>query len=210
MRLIGTFETEKEAYAFYSFLLKEGMQNIYEPFSDEKSGQKQYRIWIYDEDNLEEAIEWMKRYKENPNDPQFVNVEIPTIATPPPPNYSEISEKEELKWQSVPSIRIKKRRFPFNLTNLIIILCGFLYLWNYFEEDKILKTQGPLAVQIGLTPMMQSMLFDLPASYQYIEEMLKHFPMNTYKEEKDLPPDALALLKKADDAPSWKGIYRLF
>lgn len=207
MRLIGSFETEKEAYAFYSFLLKEGMQNIYEPFSDEKTGQKQYRIWIYDEDNLDEAIEWLKRYKENPNDPQFVNIEIPIVATPPPPNYAEISEKEELKWRSVPSIRIKEKRFPFNLTNLIIIICGFLYLWNYFEADKILKDQGPLAAQIALTPTMQSMLFDLPASYQYIEELLKQFPMNTYKEEKDLPPDAVALLKKVDEAPSWRGVY---
>ena len=34
MRLIGTFDTEKQAYTFYSFLLKEGVQNIYESYTD--------------------------------------------------------------------------------------------------------------------------------------------------------------------------------
>ena len=46
MRLIGTFDTEKEAYTFYSFLLKEGIQNIYEPFTMMNQHKKRYRIWI--------------------------------------------------------------------------------------------------------------------------------------------------------------------
>ncbi len=210
MRLIGTLNTEQEAYAFYSFLLKEGIQNIYEPFSDEKSGEKQYRIWVYDEDDLEEAIEWMNRYKANPNDSQFQSPELPVIAAPPPPEYSEISEKEELKWQPVRSIPIKKRRTPFSLTNLIIILCGFLFLWNDFEEAAIAKDKGALAAQIALTPLMKNLLFDLPRSYQYIEDLLDTVPLNNVKEEKDLPPEAKALIEKSENTTSWKGIYNYF
>jgi GlpG protein len=210
MRLIGTFETEKEAYVFYSFLLKEGIQNIYEPYADEKSGTKHYRIWVYDEDDLDLTTEWMNRFKQNPNDSQFQNVEIPLAATPPPPDYAQISESEELKWQPVQSIRIKERRYLFLLTYLIIVICGFLYLWNDFQEAEIVKDKGPIAVQLTLTPMMKSMLFDYSDSYKYIEEAIDTFPFNTYKEEKDVPPAAKALLKKADEVPSWKGVYDFF
>lgn len=210
MRLIGSLNTEQEAYAFYSFLLKEGIQNIYESFFDEKSGQKHYRIWIYDEDDLEEAITWLRRYKENPNDLSFQGSVPPLVSTPPPPDYSEISEKEDLKWQPVGSLFIKKRRFSLTLTHWIIILCSFLFLWNDLEEAQIVKDKGPLAAQITLTPLMKNLLFDVPASYRYIEELLDTFPLHSYRDEKDLPKDAQALLEKAESDPSWKGVYSYF
>ncbi|MBI2812597.1 MAG: rhomboid family intramembrane serine protease, partial [Candidatus Melainabacteria bacterium] len=210
MRLIGTFDTEKEAYGFYSFLIKEGIQNIYEPYVDDKTLAKHYRIWVYDEDHLDEAIEWMKQFRENPNDSKFQNIELPLSAIPPTPDYAEISEKEDLKWKPVASIKIKKRPSPFTLTNLIIILCGILFLWNDFEEAQIFKDKGPVAVQISLTPMMKTLLFDYPSSYNYIEQVLDQFPMSTYKEEKNLPPEAVALIEKAEGTSSWNGIYSYF
>ncbi len=210
MRLIGAFETEKEAYVFYSFLLKEGIQNIYEPFFEEKTGAKQYRIWMYDEDDLDMAVEWIKRFKENPNEPQFQNLELPLAATPPPPDYAQISETEELKWKPVQSIRIKERRFTFLLTNLLIIICSFLFLWNDYQEAQILKAKGAVAVQIALTPIMQSLLFDCPDSYKCVEEAIDDFPFETYKEEKDVPKEAKALLNRADEAPSYRGVYDYF
>ena len=93
MRLIGSLKTEQEAYAFYSFLLKEGIQSIYEPFTEETSKQKQYRIWIYEEDDLEMASESLEQYRQSPNDPKFQSLDAPTTPAPSPPNYSEISEK---------------------------------------------------------------------------------------------------------------------
>ncbi|MBS0652564.1 MAG: hypothetical protein JSR39_03460, partial [Verrucomicrobia bacterium] len=71
MRLIGTFDTEKEAYTLYSFLLKEGVQNVYEPFQDEQQHKKRYRIWVFDEDDLARAIEWLEKFQENPHAPEF-------------------------------------------------------------------------------------------------------------------------------------------
>jgi GlpG protein len=209
MRLIGTFETEQEAYGFYSFLMKEGIQNIYEPFVDDSS-HKKYRIWIYDEDDFDSAAEWLKRYREHPNDPQFQNLEPIIAATPPPPNYAEISEKEELKWQPVRSIPPSKRKLTFTLTHFIILVCSALFLWNDFEEAEVIKEYGPLGVQIALTPLMQRLLFDVPASYQYIEQLLNQFPISSYKEEKDLPQEAQNLVQKAEEAPSWKGVYSYF
>src|SRR5580698_4593246 len=139
MRLIGTFETEKEAYSFYSFLLKEGIQNIYELAEGEKTGAKQYRIWVYDEDDLEVGLEWLKRYRQNPADPQFQGIDLPLSTAPPTPDYKEISRSENLKWQSIPPSKIRMRRFSLTVTHLIIIACAILFFWNNFQEAQIFK-----------------------------------------------------------------------
>ncbi len=207
MRLIGEFETEKEAYTFYSFLLKEGIQNIYEPHPD-KAGVKHYCIWIYDEDDFEIAIDWLKKFKETPGDPKF-QVEMPIAATPPPLNYAQVSEEEELKWKPVPSIQVKERRFSFTLTHLIIAICGLLYLWNSFEEKNLEEEYGPVGETIAQTSLMKRLLFDYPYSYAYVEEIVEKFPLNTYKEEKELPPQAKSLLVKAQ-VLSWRGVYDFF
>lgn len=210
MRLIGTFQTEKEAYSFYSFLLKEGIQNIYELAPEEKMGEKQYRIWVYDEEDLQAAEEWLKAYRENPRDPRFLGLDAPTVATPPSPNYSEVSASEDEKWQTVPPRRASARFIPFTFTNLIIILCAFLFLWDDFQEAQIVKDKGVLAAEIGMTPLEKDFLFDDPSSYRYIQEMIDTVPLNSYKEMKDLPPEATSFLKQAEAAPSWRGIYEFF
>ena len=110
MRLIGHLETEKQAYAFYSFLLKEKIQNTYE---EEKTDAKQYRIWVYDEDDLNAATQWLELYKKDPNDPRFAGSDLPASSSPPPPppKYAEISQSEDLKWKSIPPPLVKPRRF---------------------------------------------------------------------------------------------------
>lgn len=210
MRLIGTFTTEKEAYNFYSFLLKENIQNIYELGSDQETGLKQYRIWIYDENDLGIAQDWLAKYREHPEDPRFQLPSPPVSGTPPSPAYAEISEKEDQKWQSVPSSRFKNRRFSFVLTRFIIIICGLLFLWDSRQETALLETKGPVAVAIAMTPLQQDLLFDDPASYHYISQLIETVPIQEIKEIKDLPPVAVELLKKSEETPSWRGFYHFF
>ena len=72
MRLIGTFETEKEAYAFYFFLLKQGIQNIYEAHTDPEKERKEYFLWIYDEEDFQTASDWLNHYKQTLKIPNFI------------------------------------------------------------------------------------------------------------------------------------------
>jgi GlpG protein len=207
MRLIGTFETEKEAYAFYSFLLKEGIQNIYEPYSEGKVDAKHFRIWVYDENDLTIAMQWLSRYQANPDDPQFRGLDLPKEVAPPSPGYAEISKSEDLKWQSIPSAKVQVRRVSITWTHVIIVLCSFLFFWNQVQEAQIFKDKGALAVEMAMTPLQQDLFFDLPSSYHYIAELIRTVPLNDYKEMKELPPEALALVKEAGETPSWKGVY---
>ncbi len=207
MRLIGSFDTEKEAYDFYSFLLKEGIQNIYDAHIDPQSGKKQYHLWVYDEDDLDAAIEWLKRYKVNPNDPQFESAALPLSATPPPPDYAEISAREEAKWQSVPNIRVKPPRLAITFTHFLIAICIFLFLWNDLQEAQMFRDDGPLSVQMVPTPLDRALLFDDPASTKYLVQMLQEFVLKDVKDEKDLPAGAKTLIEQADHVPVWKGLY---
>lgn len=206
MRLIGTLETETQAYCFYSFLVKEGIESIYEPASQEKTAGKEYRIWVCDEDDLAAATALFEQYKQNPADPRFQ-----ATGTPPPPNYAQISESEDLKWKSVPPRRIKVRQFSFTLTVWIILFCSFLFFWNSFQEAEISKEKGKLvAEELEMTSLEQNLFFDLPSSYRYIQEMVDTVPLSSYKKIKDLPPAATDFLKKAEDTPSWRGLYPFY
>ncbi len=210
MRLIGSFDTEKQAYGFYSFLLKEGIQNIYEVSQEQKTDAKQYRIWVYDEDDLERACQWMQAYREHPEDPKFLQPDTSATAAPPSPDYREISESEDLKWQSVPSKILKVHRFSATFTHAIIILCAFVFFWNSAQEAHIDKDKGELAVEIGLTPLEQQLFFDDPSAYRYIQEMIDTVDLKGVKDLKNLPPAGVDLLKKAEDTPSYRGLYALF
>ncbi len=201
MRLIGSFDTEKQAYAFYSFLLKEGIQNIYEPFSDEKTGAKAYRIWIYDENDLDLAEEWLTKFKEHPEDPKFQNIDISLASTPPPPDFKEEAYPKETE------VIVRRPRLPLLLTPLIIIVCGLLFLWVDFEEGSMKQEYGPFAAQIAMTPLEQKLLFDLPSGYRYVQELLDTVPLKDVSKLKDVPPEGQRLIQQANDAPSWGGLY---
>lgn len=210
MRLIGNFDTEREAYAFYSFLLKEGVQNIYELYEDVETAKKQYRIWVHDEDAFPRALELFNRYKENPQDPYFSQIGPMMASTPPPPDFSEIAAEENSKWRSSPQVAVKQKRPRFTLTYVILMICVVLFLWNDFQEDKLRAERGSLAPYIFSTSLQQALLFDYPQSFQQFQELLAQYPTKDVKDIRELPPQAQELLAKSDKSPSWQGIYPFF
>ncbi|MGE0669936.1 MAG: rhomboid family intramembrane serine protease [Parachlamydiales bacterium] len=210
MRLIGTFDTEKEAYTLYSFLLKEGVQNVYEPYHDEQQHKKRYRIWVFDEDDLSRAIEWLEKYKENPDAPEFQHVQIPLVALTPPAE-SAPKQNEDLQMQLPPlPPKSRRKRFQMALTQFIIGICVFLFLWNDLQEAEVIQEKGALALQIAFTPLQRALIYDYPSAFKYIDELISLYPIKTFKDVKELPPDAQALFAQAEQAPSWKGLYEFF
>ncbi len=210
MRLIVTFDTEKQAYVFYSFLLKEGVQNAYEAALDPKTQTMRYHLWVQDEDDLDRALEWLARYRKDPNDPLFQNIPLTLVAPLPVGEESADLKKQRPGWKVPIPKAFKRQRLSFKLTHFIIVLCVFLFVWNSVEESRILEEGGPLAAQLDFTPVQEALLFDYPQSFKNFEDVVTTIPLKSYKELKELPPDAQALIKKAEDAPMWKGVYSLF
>ncbi len=208
MRLVGEIKEERQAYAFYSFLSKKGIDSSYEAHTDAKTGEQSYLIWIYDEDKVDEALILMEQYKANPDDTKFVEIKAPP---PPPPPASPLFE--ELR-EEAPHFKVKvrvrpKRPLSHPLNNLLILMCVVLYFWNNFQESRIVKEKGPLAVHIVMTPVQQNLLFDYPQSMEYLEQLVKEYPLEGIKNLKDLPPGAQNLIAKSEEPPSWKGLFGL-
>lgn len=207
MRLIGTFSTEKEAYALYCALLKQGIENLYESAVDATTNNRVYHVWVYDEERLEESSALLEEYRKNPEAEKFQSP-IPKVAIPPTsPAYEEVTQREDLKWQSVPPAPMRRRRFAWGLMHFVILLCTILFFWNDAEEAHLEDAKGPLAPQIAMTPLQQTFLFDDPSSYSYIQKLIDTVPIKEVRDLKELPPEAVALLDRSETAPSWRGLY---
>lgn len=209
MRLVGTLEDEKQVYAFYSTLSRMGIDSSYEGIRDAQTGApKGYNIWVYDEDQIEEAFALFEKFKENPKAPEFQKAKEP----PPPPPTSPL--REDLRQETPPQFKVKvrvraKRPLSHPLNNFLILICVLLYFWNNFQESKIIKEKGAIAVQIIMTPLQEALLFDYPASMQYLIQLVQTYPLKEVKNLKDLPRGAQALIAKSETTPSWKGLFGL-
>jgi GlpG protein len=210
MRLIGQIVQERQAYLFYSFLKKKGIENSYEPFLDPELKKQVFQIWILDEDRVEESETWLKSFNQNPKDPEFA-VRLTPEPPPPIPSLSEsIVKDEEIE---TPRFQVKvhirpKRPLTHPLNNLLIIICVILFFWNGMQEGKIKATKGVIATQILMTPLQQALLYDYPKSMAYLEQLVDEYPLNEVKELKDLPKGAQELIQKSEEAPAWKGFFK--
>jgi len=207
MRLIGTFETEKQAFAFYSFLLKEGVQNIYESYADSQSGKRKYRLWIYDEDDFQVANDWLEHYKLHPEDPQFQEIGASLASAPPPPQYSETTKEEEAKWQSTPPLQVKVRSLHVTLTHFVLFLCAAVFLWNSMQKEQMEKNKGILAAYMAHTSIEKELLFDYPAYFHNIDAVVEKYADKDLQDSKQIPAPMKDALEKAEETPSWRGLY---
>jgi GlpG protein len=207
MRLVGNFQNEKEAFAFSCFLLKEGIENLYEP-SATSEGENIYRLWVYDEDEYQTACDWYDYYLQHPEDVKFREAKTPPPAPPP------ISVSDEFKIDGQGKtlkivIRKKHPPFSFALTYLFLMVCVALFLWNDVQEAHIVKTQGELALEVGLTPLQRGLLFDYPSAMKALDELVLSCSIKSFDELKKMPLAVQEAFKRTEAIPSWKGLSEL-
>ena len=68
MREIGEFDQEKLALRFWNYLNQEGIESSLE----EGDQNNQWSIWVIDEDKLQVALDALKEFSENPDDPKYL------------------------------------------------------------------------------------------------------------------------------------------
>ena len=189
MRLIGLFDTEQKAVSFHSFLLQKGIQSSYEPDSVSKENPS-YRIWVFKEEDVKSASDLFLQFEQNPNDSLFKQQKEPEQEKPI--DISVIQGKKNQKWQGI--------------TPFLILVCSFLFLWNSFQESQIFKDKGALALQVSLTPLMKSLLFDYPKAFEQLDQFVQSYPLKTFKDVNELPLEAREEFKRIEAIPSWKGV----
>ncbi len=200
MRLVARIAEEKQAFAFYSFLLKEGIKNIYESHADPETKEKLYYIWIEDEDQYEVALRWYEDFAEHPDDPKF---KAPIIIKQPEPEPSPTPErKEQLRNSPI-------KRFKAPLTKWIIILCAVLYFLNGMQQASQAKRQQDPELTM-LTPLMTTLMFDYPLTFQKLSAFIKTLPKEALKSQDAMTPSQQSEFLAIEQLPYWKGIYTFF
>jgi GlpG protein len=208
MRLIGTFETEKQAYAFYSFLLKEGVKNIYESYTDAKTNKKGYHLWIFDEDDFPIANDYLSQFTANPEDPRFLESGTEAVAAPAAVQIAK--EEDAATWKTVPPVRVKVRAFHLTLTHLLIFLCVALFFWNNVEKEHLESDKGAVGAYLAHTPIERELLFDYPRYFQEVDQIVESYDTKDMQDLKAIPPPMQKALNEAGDILAWKGLYAFF
>ncbi|MFS8564080.1 MAG: rhomboid family intramembrane serine protease [Rhabdochlamydiaceae bacterium] len=199
MRLISHFKDGKLAYALHHFLLQEGIESSCDMELDPDK-ETIYRIWIIDEEALPAALEWLKIYEQNPNDPRF-HIVKPVTSTHSP----ESTSKRHIKIDASK----KQPKKGMTLTLFVIFLCSLLFFINTLQQYSLEKSKGPIALQIGMTSLQKEMLFDYPKYFADLEKFYEEAPIRSIEEIKDLSPEAQAEYHKIVAEPTWKGVADL-
>lgn len=188
MRLIGEFKDEKAALALQAFLKQEGVETLCDLGPS-------YRLWVIEEDDFDKAAAIYSQWQKDPTDHRF---QFTPKALPPTP---------EPHWK----VRIEKTQqvSSFSITNLLILLCAFLYLMSSFQAMRMEESYGPAAIELGLTPVQQKLLFDYPQYLKNYAEFLQDYPIKKIEDIKELSPEGQACFKKLETAPAWKGFSDL-
>jgi hypothetical protein len=71
MRLIGSLPSESEAQVFSDYLYASGIKNKIEAVRNAADQTEAWDIWVYSEDQLNEAESLLNEYRNSPDAPQF-------------------------------------------------------------------------------------------------------------------------------------------
>lgn len=208
MRIIGILEDEKKGLTFSSFLHQKEIahQLEMEPNYDWGSadyGSSQCKIWIHDEDQVEQAIQWLTHFKENPSDPifHFVQPISSSSFSPSPISNPEIEPSSTRKthgWETATMGWI---------TRSFLILCSILFATTQLIKPSVPIPANTSVVSLVSSPIDQTLLYDYPLFYELINRFIDMYGYEGLKDPTNLTLEAQILLQKIHHTPFWKGFY---
>ncbi len=193
MRTIGMFIYQNEALRFAAYLKRQGILNTCDGTLDVKTGLTSYQIWVHDEDRLKEARNLFEKFQKNPTDPEF---DSPLIEEP------SVEEEEKLEEEPPPPVR----KFVAHFTNLMLVLCTFVFFLQMKQELPMLEEGIPQAV-FSVTPIQAKFLYDLPPFFEQLVEVIQKHKIAPNQKVEQLPPEIQADLAQIPQVPFWRGLY---
>ncbi len=193
MRLISHFPSEKEVFAFHTFLLKKGIKSVYELSSEIQDKHKPFRLWVVNEEDIEAAKIYFEEFQNSPYPTELEEM----------PEKNPQPEKPSLYAPT----RLKKPFRPI-LTFLILAACSLIFLFNQVEESVTFEKQGALLLDVGLTPIQRALLYDYPASAELLREFVEEYSLKNLDDVRKLPEAAQKDFSRIMAIPRWEGILK--
>jgi GlpG protein len=201
MRLIGTLDDLNSAQEFSYYLVKEGVQNVFEPAL--QAGTSVYLIWVVDEDQVDFATQELTAFKADPQNPKYYG-HYRTA------RQVEEAHQEKAREQRAATEEVLRRahgvRRPGIVTIILIFACIFIFFWSKIETIPLGDHEAILVIR----PPTSALLYDFPSPFDLFDQLATRYPVQELQHPERLPPEGRALLNKALSTPWWQGFYAEF
>lgn len=220
MRLIGTIENEVQGKQFSAFLEKEGIRNQCDLVLNKDWGSAHYgtplcKIWVIDEDQIQEAQTLLDEFKSDPDNPRFIPVTIDVgtpiieIFQPHPPQRpkEQVQESEKIIDITPPSMR-PRAPVKSTLTLYSFLLCVLLFVWGSFSEPRLETIPSFLpATPLVAPPIYKVLYFDYPHAYDLVDKLVDLYGVAKLETPSLLPAKGQYLLGEFLETSYWRGFY---
>lgn len=159
MRLVGSLKDESRVYQFYAFLQEKGIDILYESVNE--NNKTVFQIWVFEEDQFDEAAAYFVEFVENPDHEKFKVSAAKQSLDEETETMLEAEQIQQIK-ERIMQERALKRRHSL-VTRLIILVCIILFFFTFYGRYQILKdVEDPAQVEQLLTPLDKKLMFDFP------------------------------------------------
>ncbi len=205
MRLINEFSEQKRAYTFCQLLEQKGIEALYELGKENR-----HSVWIIQEDDFEKARILLEEFYQLPEDQQMKSERPHAILkAPPTPMAKPLGKKGAYAHVRLnrmdPRMRGKNPKHP--MTHFLLLICSLFFFWNLMQEGLLVKSEGKIALQTGITPLQQKLMIDYPQCLSKLEQLFKEHPLHSVDDISQLPPALQRKFAEADRCPYWRGWY---
>lgn len=224
MRLIYTVNDPTKARKLASYLISQGIDNRLEMAPNTDWGSTDYgtptcNIWIYDEDQLEQAMDWAQRFNADPDDPSFEKSGIKTEVKPQVLPAGTPGHPQDIKLTNLISKERKRIQrinqnqelsFSGNLTIALLILCSIIFIVCQLTAPHVtfMPTQLP-AMPLTAAETKKDLLYDYPRAYELLDKIIKLYGVEKLQSPQDLPPEGQFILNEFHKTPYWQGFYNI-
>lgn len=209
MRLIGTLEDENLVKKFSLFLHQKGIvhqieREINQDWGNVSYGLPFFHIWIEEEENALLAAQWLRGFKENPQDP-FFEINKSTLPSPQqqgasPSTTDAPSEPVLTHWDQQPM---------GPLTRALLLSCCLLFLFSLTWTTPQHTPARYAQLTFFTSPIERALLYDYPTFYELISRFITTYGYEGLENPEDLPEGGKYLIQKIERTRFWPGFYPL-
>ena len=210
MRLIWTTENIDHYRAFTAFLEKKHIRFLCEEkverdWAKEQYGNKEFVLWIYEEDDALKTQEYLKTFLENPQHPDFEQKEEPLShkTSASLTNYVEHKLHHDLEAEQ----KQKKTRTT-RFTSIVLLVCALIFLL-YLQTNKAYD-EAPLGAKKMLmtsSSVKRDLLYDYPESYELLDKIVALYGYEALVKPETLEAPGKFLYNEYEKIPIWRGFY---
>lgn len=210
MRLIYTVPDQLKGRKLSTFLSSQGIDNQLEIATNTDWGSHNYgdsicKLWVIDEDVVDQALEWVHEFEKDPENPKFNKVSVKLAASPPILTHPSLSTKA----RDVKSVNIQVEQMG-RLTLGILFLCCIIFIISEFTTPFLTSLPKDIPyTPLVSAPIKKQLYYDYPQAYELIDKLVKLYGIDRLQTPQELPPEGQYLLAEFHKTTYWQGGYDL-